>query len=183
MIDKTIPYVKFQMERNTTQALPDRQLPEGYQVSFYTPGDERDWQVIETSVGEFDHLSEAQGYFQKNFVPYPDELEKRMTFVTDPSGKKVATCTAWWAKEGGPQFHWLAVMREAQRKGIATFLTVKVTALLEELYPDQPAMLHTQTWNYPAITIYQKLGYTFVSGTKDFEKGMSILKDIVRRED
>ncbi|MEL5940145.1 hypothetical protein WN865_11500 [Tetragenococcus halophilus] len=69
-------------------------------------------------------------------------------------------------------------MPEAQRKGIATFLTVKVTALLEELYPDQPVMLHTQTWNYPAITIYQK----FVSDTKDFEKGMSILKDIAKRE-
>ncbi|MEL5939221.1 hypothetical protein WN865_06590, partial [Tetragenococcus halophilus] len=97
MIDKTIPYVKFQMERNTSKKLPDRQLLVGYQFSFYTPGDERDWQAIETSVGEFDNLSEAQGYFQKNFVPYPDELEKRMTFVTDPSGKKVATCTAWLA--------------------------------------------------------------------------------------
>ncbi|GMG68109.1 hypothetical protein [Tetragenococcus halophilus] len=102
MIDKTIPYVKLQMEKSTSQALPDRQLPEGYQFSFYTPGDERDWQAIETSAGEFDHLSEAETYFQKNFSPYPDELTKRMTFVTDPSGKKIATCTAWWAKEGSP---------------------------------------------------------------------------------
>ncbi|BDZ72278.1 hypothetical protein GCM10025861_27950 (plasmid) [Methanobacterium petrolearium] len=37
------------------------------------------------------------------------------------------------------------------KERIATFLTVKVTALLEELYPDQPAMLHTQTWNYPRL--------------------------------
>ncbi|MEK2457806.1 hypothetical protein [Tetragenococcus halophilus] len=40
MIDKTIPYVKFQMERNTSKKLPDRQLLVGYQFSFYTPGDE-----------------------------------------------------------------------------------------------------------------------------------------------
>jgi len=180
MLNKIIPYVKFQMERNDRQTLPDRQLPEGYQFSFYIPGDERDWQAIETSVGEFDNLSEAKKYFQKNFAPYPDELGKRMLFVTDPSGKKIATCTAWWSKEGGPQFHWLAVMPEAQRQGIASFLAVKVTALLEELYPGQPAMLHTQTWNYQAIVIYKKLGYTFVSGTKDFEKGMSILKDIAK---
>ncbi|GAA5422116.1 MAG: GNAT family N-acetyltransferase [Tetragenococcus halophilus] len=73
-------------------------------------------------------------------------------------------------------------MPEAQRQGIASFLAVKVTALLEELYPDQPAMLHTQTWNYPAIAIYEKLGYTFVPGTKDFEKGMRILKDLAKRK-
>ncbi len=81
MIDKTIPYVKLQMEKSTSQALPDRQLPEGYQFCFYTPGDERDWQDIETSVGEFDNLSEAQRYFEKSFAPYPDELAKRMTFL------------------------------------------------------------------------------------------------------
>ena len=178
MLDKSITYIEFEMQRKEQQKLPERKLPEGYSFTYYQPGDDYDWQLIETSVGEFNNLIEAKTYFQKTFAPYPEEITKRMGFVKDPTGKKVATCTAWWTKEGKPQFHWLAVMPEAQRKGIAAFLAVKITNRLHDLYPEEPIFLHTQTWSHQAIRLYQRLGYEFVPGTKDFDKGKEILKNL-----
>ncbi|KFN93699.1 hypothetical protein TMUPMC115_0122 [Tetragenococcus muriaticus PMC-11-5] len=43
-------------------------------------------------------------------------------------------------------------------------------------------MLYTQARNYSAIAMYKKLGYTFVPGTKDFEKEIHILKDLAKRK-
>ena len=177
MLDKSIPYIEFEMQRKEQQKLPERKIPEGYTFSYYQPGDEYAWQRIETSVGEFDDLTAAETYFQKNFAPYPEELTKRMGFVEDSSGKKIATCTAWWTKTGTPQFHWLAVMPEAQRKGIASFLAVKMTNRLLDFYPEEPVFLRTQTWSHQAISLYQKIGYTFVEETENFNQGMEILEN------
>lgn len=162
MLDKSVPYEEFWMERKERTPLPEPVLAANYHLSFYQEGDEESWAGIETSVGEFDSEEAAAAYFQRTFAPYPEELAKRMLFVVDEKGQKVATCTAWWSKTGGPLFHWLAVMPEAQGRGLASVLSVEVTKLLEELYPDRPARLHTQTWSHQAVGLYQRLGYQIV---------------------
>lgn len=181
MLDKRIPYIEFLMRRNPQSPvpLPERYLPEGYSLAFYTPGDEGAWCRIETAVGEFASETEAATYFQKNFAPFSDELRQRMMFIVDPEGEKVATCTAWRTEKQRPLLHWLAVKPEAQQRGVASYLAVKTTALLEELHPNQPIELHTQTWSHQAIGIYEKLGYELIPSTKDYEKGLAILERVV----
>lgn len=185
MLDKSLPYIEFEMEKQPAakQTLTNPQLPAEYQLVFYEQGDERAWCEIETAVGEFAELSEAADYFRKTFAPFPEELRQRMAFVSDHSGKKVATCTAWWSKENGPLLHWLAVKPEAQHQGIAGFLAAIITEHLEELYPGQPVILHTQTWSHPAIRLYEKLGYQLVPGTKDFEKGVAVLQQLCHEQE
>lgn len=176
MLDKSLPYVEFVMERENPLPLPEMTLAEGYRLVNYQPGDGAAWCRIETAVGEFAEETEARTYFDKTFAPYPAELAKRMFFVETVAGEKVATCTAWWDKHThGPLLHWLAVVPEHQRRGLAGFLTWQVTKTLESLYPHQPLQLHTQTWSHPAIKLYQRFGYQLVPGTPDYEKGLAIL--------
>lgn len=161
MLDKSVPYIPFTMIRKPDASpLPTYQLPEGYRIVFYQPGDEKDWAMIETQVAEFDSTEEALSYFQRSFAPFSNELPKRMMFIENPQGKKVATFTAWRTDDTRkPRLHWLAVLPEEQGKGLAKSLVIRVTELLHELHPDQELYLTTQTWSYPAVKLYQKLGY------------------------
>ncbi|GCF93345.1 N-acetyltransferase [Enterococcus florum] len=160
MLDKSVPFIPFTMFRPAeSPPLPAPKLPEGYRFTFYQPGDETDWYQIEQAVLEFDSVEQAADYFKKTFAPYPQELQQRMLFIENPTGKKVATCTAWWTSDSKPRLHWLAVLPEEQGKGLAKALTIKITALMENLNPHQTIYLTTQTWSHLAVRLYQKLGY------------------------
>ena len=77
MLDKTLPYAEIWMTRPLQLPVPMTPLAEGFKFRTYQKGDESAWSEIETSVGEFQTTGEALEYFQKNFAPYPEELERR----------------------------------------------------------------------------------------------------------
>lgn len=117
MLDKSVPFIPFTMFRpSNAPSLPKLQLPEGYRIIFYQPGDEKDWCRIETAVLEFDTEKDAADYFQRSFAPYKKELERRMLFVENQQGEKVATFTAWWTEDNSPRLHWLGVIPEDREK-------------------------------------------------------------------
>lgn len=182
MLDKSLPYIEFIMKRSKNSVtITPKTLAKGYKLVYYQAGDENAWCEIETSVGEFDKVADAQTYFQKTFAPYPEELAHRMAFIEDDNDQKIATCTAWWGKNNEPLLHWLAVKPEAQQKGLARFLAATITQLLTDLNPEKAIFLHTQTWSYPAIFLYEKLGYEILPGTKDFEKGLALLATLRKK--
>lgn len=176
MLDKSVPFISFTMFRpSNAPSLPDIQLPEGYKIKFYRPGDEKDWCRIETAVLEFSTEEDAAEYFEHSFTPYKKELEKRMLFVENPKGEKVATFTAWWTEDNSPRLHWLGVIPEEQRKGLARALTICVSKLLHEYYPDQDLYLTTQTWSHHAVKLYESLYYQIFQN-QDYQKILDILK-------
>ncbi|MGQ4819862.1 GNAT family N-acetyltransferase, partial [Enterococcus faecium] len=76
----------------------------------------------------------------------------------------LASCTAWRKKSREqvyPVFHWLAVKRDYQGKGLAKALTARVLQEFPTLHTDRPIYLHTQTWSHHAIALYKKMGFTF----------------------
>lgn len=81
MLDKSIPYYDILMVRKKGMSVKDYKLPEGFKFVLFKSGDEKEWAEIETSVGEFDSESDALVYFQRNFLPYLDELERRCIFI------------------------------------------------------------------------------------------------------
>lgn len=187
MLDKTLPYAEIWMTRPLQQNVPITPLAEGFEFRFYQKEDESAWAEIETSVGEFQTTDEALEYFQQNFAPYPEELERRMFFVETKKGEKVATCTAWRKKSREqvyPVFHWLAVKPDYQGKGLAKALTARVLQEFPTLHTDGPIHLHTQTWSHQAIALYKKMGFTFIAenldGTPnpDYEKVMQVLSKL-----
>lgn len=176
MLDKSVPYIPFTMFRpSNAPALPEIQLPKDYRLVFYQPGDEKDWCQIETAVLEFDSEEDAMAYFKRSFLPYQKELERRMVFVENAEGRKVATFTAWWTNDNYPRLHWLGVIPEEQRKGLATALTIRITQLLNEYYPEQDLYLSTQTWSHNAVFLYHKLHYEIFQN-QNYQKILDILK-------
>lgn len=186
MLDKSLPYAEIWMTRPLQETVPETSLAEGFHFETYLPQAEEDWAEIETSVGEFKNKEEALIYFQKAFAPYPNELTERMFFVVTDEGERIATCSAWQKQVRGenyPVFHWLAVKPGYQGKGIAKALIAKVLQKFPDLNKNSPIYLHTQTWSYPAIKLYQRFGFDFISenmdGTPnpDYEKAVKIIEE------
>ncbi|MBP1045034.1 GNAT family N-acetyltransferase [Enterococcus sp. BWM-S5] len=191
MLDKSIPYHEIWMTRLKNEPVPSVRLPEGFRFSYYQKGDMSEWAAIEASVLEFDNAEEGLAYFEQAFAPFEEELAHQMLFIEDEAGRKVATCTAWWKDVDGqrlPLFHWLAVKPEAQRRGLAGALVSKATALLQELEPGKDIYLHTQTWSYEAIRLYERFGYQLIAeninGSKNesYQKAMEIIEAQNQRE-
>lgn len=188
MLDKSIPYAEIWMFRSIELPIPKYSLPESYSLSFYQEGDQFAWAEIETAVGEFDETEDALEYFNRTFTPYPEELKKRMLFISTDSGQKIGTATAWWKETTNgtryPLVHWVAIKPEYQGKGLSKPLTSRVLKLLQSLENNSPIILHTQTWSHVAIRLYKKLGFEISNknfdGTPnpDYEKAIRILNQI-----
>jgi len=162
MLDKTIPFARLKMVRKAGTPIPDFPLPEGFKFTFYTDGNETDWARIETSVDEFDNEFAALMHFKQEFIPYVDELYRRLLFIETEDGKKIATANAWWSfveDERRAWLHWVATDPEYQGLGLGKAITSKVTQLLKEVEGDVNFYLSTQTWSYKAINIYISCGY------------------------
>lgn len=189
MLDKQLPYAEIWMTRPLNEELPSYPLNQQYRFEKYQPGAEQDWAIIETAVGEFDSVEEALVYFDQAFAPYPEELAKRMYFVVNEQGERIATCTAWWKlrEKEYPLFHWLAVKPEHQGKGIARSLTIEVLRCFQQITTQSPIYLHTQTWSHPPIKLYQSLGFTFIpekfdgSENPDYEMVIDILSSKIKK--
>lgn len=170
MLDKQVSYAEVWMIRSIATELPFVPLADGYHFEYYQPGNEKDWVRIECAVGEFENEQDGYDYFQRSFAPYPEELKKRMLFVVNNQGEKVATCTASFKErfDGNyPLFHWLAVVPTHQGKGLAKALTIEILTLFQKAELQRPIYLHTQTWSHSAIKLYQKLGFSLLSENFD----------------
>lgn len=162
MLDKSVPYIDVMMHRPSGAAVSEFPLPEGYTFSLFQAGDERAWAEIEASVGEFDTPIDALLYFQKTYLPYARELERRCMFVKNPTGDLVATAMAYWEYSGirrQPWLHWVSVRPDYQNLGLGKAIASKVVCLMIQIEGDCDFYLHTQTWSHKAIGIYEKLGF------------------------
>ncbi|MCL2406586.1 MAG: GNAT family N-acetyltransferase [Defluviitaleaceae bacterium] len=192
MLDKSVPYFDILMHRKKGTPIPVAELPTGFKFSFFKPGDEKAWAKIEASVYEFSDELEALIYFQKEYLPFVSELERRCLFIENEKGEKIATSTAWWNYTGirrDPWLHWVAVHPNYQNLGLGKAIVSKVLQLTLEIEGDRDFYLHTQTWSHRAVKIYEKLGYIITSeknlnnhSNENYEKAMDVLNSIYAKE-
>ena len=192
MLDKSVPFAKIKMVHRAGTPIPDFPLPEGYKYVFFKEGDEVDWARIETSVGEFDSEFAALLRFTEEFLPNPDELKRRLLFIEDKDGKKVATANAWWSYVGDERrawLHWVSADADYLGLGLGKAIISRVTHLLKEIEGDVDFFLSTQTWSYIAIDIYKKCGYeptgekALYTGIykRDYKKAIKILDKLEKK--
>ncbi|MCX7772751.1 MAG: GNAT family N-acetyltransferase [Clostridia bacterium] len=186
MLDKTLPYYNIIMKRYGGTAIPAYVLPDGYSFTSFREGDEKDWAEIMVSVGEFDDIQEARDYFEKEYLPYTRELQKRSFFIENQNSEKVGTLTNWWNYTDvrrDPSMHWVGVKPECQGLGLGKALILEGMKRMIAIEGDRDYFLHTQTWSYKAINIYIKAGYriikdeAFADYTNDYEKALEVIKD------
>jgi ribosomal protein S18 acetylase RimI-like enzyme len=162
LLDKSIPYYNIIMKYKAGTAVPAPELPAGYQLRYYRPGDEWDWANIEAAVGEFDTAEEALRYFNEQYLPHADQLGSRCIFIQSNDGSPAATCTAWWDSKEGltiPSLHWVGVHPRHQHKGLGKAIVFQCMQDMAALEPGRDVWLHTQTWSYRAIGIYFEAGF------------------------
>ncbi len=164
MLDKSVPYTPLLMIKTDTGEYPKYELPDGYSFAFYKAGDEEKWAALWCALGQFETVEAGLRLFQKEFLEgYAIRPEDRMLFAVDPQGEYVATAALWTGDFLGtehPRVHWVAVSDACAGKGIAKALLSRVMALYNDLGYKDFLFLRTGTWNYPAIGIYKKFGFS-----------------------
>lgn len=162
MLDKSIPYLNVIMKRPTNIPIPEYDLPHGYSFVWFDKGQEDKWAEIETSVGEFETIEEALNCFRAEYMPFEDELKKRLLFVLNDNREEIGTITSWWNTTGirrDPSIHWFAVKKEYQGLGLGKALVSECLNRLIHLEGNREVFLHTQTWSYKAIGLYLNAGF------------------------
>jgi len=169
MQERELEHIPVVMVREDLTALPSFPLPPGYRLRSYRHGEASLWAEIEVSVGEFPTVEQALMHFEKEFGPYPDELEKRCLFLEDAAGRAIGTTTAWFHNaswlEAHPHFagknygrlHWVAIRPEHQGRKLAKPLLAAALRRLAQFH--SRAYLTTQTTSARAIHLYLDWGF------------------------
>ena len=189
-MDKSIPYADVLMRREKGTPIPTVALPEGFSFVYYRAGDEHAWARITADVDEFPSAADALLRFREEFMPFASDLESRCLFIENAEHLKIATATAWWCHTGArrdPLLHWVAVIPPYQGRGLGKAIVSRAMHRLLELEGDHDFYLHTQTWSYKAIGIYEKMGYAIsneqgVGGRANhqYDKALEILRSVRR---
>lgn len=162
-MDKTLPYYDIIMRREMHYEVKEYPLPEGYSFAAYKDGDEQHWAKLECGVGEFSTTEDAYAYFDRVFLAHRECLYDRMYFILDPNGNYVATTTAWFKDDEHRHYavlHWVCVDQSQQGKGLGNCMVSYVLSKFPLVEPNETEIfLHTQTWSYPAISMYYKMGF------------------------
>ncbi len=187
MPDKSIPYFNPVMKRKVGTQLPKAELTEGYSFEPFRSGDERKWAGIESFVGEFDSVSDALGYFKKEYLTCVSEVERRTFFVVRKiDGMKIASFMSWWKYTDGLRvlsIEWIAIMPRFQGLGLEKAVVFEGMRRTIGLEGDVDIFVHTQTWSYKAVGIYARTGFEFMkTGSfggyeNEYERAVPFLKE------
>ena len=180
--DRRIPYYKLRLEQDLDD-IKEIGLPPEYHYEYYTSGDRDIWIAIEKSAKEFSSREEGEAAWDRYFAGHEKELENRMFFVSDSSGRKLATATAYYDIHMGDDgengwLHWVAVHSDAQGLGLSKPLITHVLAHMKKL-GYKKAVIPTQTYTWLACKLYLDLGFVPMKENAEQNKmGWRIIKTL-----
>jgi ribosomal protein S18 acetylase RimI-like enzyme len=160
MMDDQLPNVSVWMFNSDLTSVPRYALPEGYRMRFYREGDVAVWVRIQQAADEF--IVPTAETFARSIPGEADYLAQRVMFLVDPAGTDIGTITAWnsstfQGREMG-QIHWVAIIPEAQGRGLAKpMLSAACDLLRERGYRE--AWLETGTGRIAALNLYLRFGF------------------------
>lgn len=177
-----IPYRSLVMIRDHMTGFPLYDLPAGYALRTYQPGDDLTWARIEHVVDEFETVDDALQRFGTYFGGDTAALASRCFFLTDAEGTPVGTASAWFRElDGEPrgEVAWVGILPAHQGKGLGKPL---LSAVMTRLAQDHDRVwLGTQTPSYRAVNLYLDYGFVpYVRGSQD-EEGWQIIERLLNR--
>lgn len=181
--DHRIKYYELLLRRSNLENLPEYLLPKGYRFVFYQPGDRDEWISIEKSAKEFETYEQGMESWKRYYEGKDEDLVRRMVFIENNEGQKVATASAYYDIYGNDKsmdgwLHWVAVCREYQGKGLSKPLIYHTLQIMRNLgYP--AAKVHTQTTTWLACKIYLDFGFVPVEeDIQESQKGWQIIRTL-----
>jgi len=165
MMDKTVPNHRAIMIKHDVDHYPRFELPEGFSITGYQPGFEKQWAQIEYVQQCMESEAQAEAIFREEFMSRPEWLYDRCLFVVDGKTDRVAAVTSLWLgklSETEPlhaRVHWVATREEYQGLGLIKAIFTYIMDLYHKLGDKGYIYLTTQSQSYVAINIYKKFGF------------------------
>lgn len=157
-----ILYHDIRMLRRNLDGIPHAELPYGFSMAWYRPGDAAAWTEIHCLAYAGDPIKITPDLHSRQFGTDDNLISQRQLFIETPDGKKIATATAWFKDdyfgERVGRVHWVAVAPAWQGRGLAKPLLRAVLLRMRELGHFK-AMLTTQSTRTAAIRLYLQFGF------------------------
>lgn len=157
------------MVRHNLDNIPHYDLPAGYMLRRYQPGDEAVWRQIQVAADQYNDITPE--LFLREFGVDIDRLAERQLYLGDPGGQLIGTATAWldayYQDPAYGRIHWVAIVPAWQGQGLAKPLMTAICRRLKGL-GHQRAYLTTASVRIPAINLYLQFGFVpFISSPQD----------------
>jgi len=161
--------VPITMVRDNLEGIPSYDLPAGYSMRRYRPGDEQPWREIHLLADRYSTIT--PDLFSREFGVEELVLAERQFYLLDAAQQAIGTATAWYDDGSGSaaygRVHWLAIVPDEQGRGLARPLMMAVCRRLRALGHDR-AYLSTSTARIPAIHLYLRFGFIpKIEGARD----------------
>lgn len=161
--DERIKYYELMLERKNLEDIPEYPLPDGFKFVLYKQGDRDAWIEIEKSAKEFDSYAAGLDAWEKYYGGKDEELVRRMVFIENGDGEKVATASAFYDvfgrdKSGAGWLHWVSVRRDHQGMGLSKPLIAHTLGVMRSLGYTH-AKIPTQTTSWVACKVYLDFGF------------------------
>ena len=159
--ENTIKYYELTMTLDDLESTQTYPLPQNFKFAFWqNDKDTQSWIDIHLSTGEFASYIDATKTFKSFYNDFLQELCKRMIFIEDEKGKKIATATLSPSDDKSYPcvIDWFAVSKDCQGKKLAKPLLSKIIETAKKLGYDK-ILLHTQTNSWLAAKIYLDFGF------------------------
>ncbi|MBW7937662.1 MAG: GNAT family N-acetyltransferase [Candidatus Omnitrophica bacterium] len=152
--------VELLMIRPHLAEIPQHQLPPGYLLRTFNDPDIRQWVRIHELADRFNSVT--LDTFYNEFGADMGSLKERSFYLDAPDGATIGTATAWYnpSFEGADygRVHWVAIVPEAQGKGLSRPLLTAVMNCLQANH--QRAYLATSSARLAAIRLYLEFGFS-----------------------
>ncbi|XP_031567637.1 uncharacterized protein LOC116302479 isoform X1 [Actinia tenebrosa] len=141
--------------------IPKASFPDGYTLHTWQEGAEKIWLDIVTKAFEPGFLTNwtTETFIQRYFVQ--PQFRRDGFFLVKYGNNFIATAFAWQDEEVSSQgrLHWLAVLPEHRRKGIAKALCYCVLQYHKH-HEKNMVLLKTEVYRDKGIQLYEKIGFT-----------------------
>jgi len=148
---------QLKMSRGNEKCTPI-QLPDGYSIRSYKPGDGVGWCkcCIEGGLG-IEEISQA--VFATKMLEDPTVKPENIYFLISPSGDIAGTVTYQHTSDSNTGcIHMVAIEKSYQGKGLAAPLNMyAVQKMLDD--GKKRIILQTDDWRIPAIKTYLRIGF------------------------
>ncbi len=176
MDNSKVPYFHLTMDLDDLERVPVLDLPAGFAIGFYAPGDEAAWARIEHQAGEFPDDEKALAHFAREFGGHRSEMSERCLFLHGPDGEPIGTSTAWYGELGGRaigRLHWVAIVPRYQGRGLAKPLVSAAMARMRRWHSS--SYLTTQTTSWIAVKVYLDFGFRPVFDKPDSREAWAVM--------
>lgn len=147
------------MIRPHLEEIPQFGFPAGYRLRTFTDPDIREWVHIHELADRFNNVT--LDTFYNEFGADMAALKARSFYLDTCDGTTIGTATAWYNPtfegEDYGRVHWVAIIPEAQGKGLSKPLLTAVMNCLRAYH--RKAYLVTSSARLAAIRLYLEFGF------------------------